>query len=197
QPRHPAEGHSSMGPLSRRTFLGFGLAASAGMALAAEPPPANVHDQLLDLAARHEERRRARVPAGKTNAGLAALQDRLRGTFLGLLGGLPDVQGPPPARVTGTIEADGYRIEKLAFESAPGYLVPALLYLPKAAGGPLPGVVSPCGHSAVGKAAPAYQTLHVNLAKRGFVVLTYDPVGQGERSQFWDTRRGRSRFNLA
>src|SRR5262249_31185175 len=62
---------------------------------------------------------------------------------------------------------------------------------------PLPGVLSPCGHSAIGKAAPAYQALHVNLAKRGFVVLTYDPVGQGERSQFWDTRRGRSRFNLA
>jgi dienelactone hydrolase len=38
--------------------------------------------------------------------------------------------------------------------------------------------------------------LHINLAKRGFVVLTYDPVGQGERSQFWDAERRRSRFNL-
>jgi hypothetical protein len=38
--------------------------------------------------------------------------------------------------------------------------------------------------------------LHVNLAKRGHVVLTYDPVGQGERSQFWDAERGRSRFGL-
>src|SRR5262249_44963006 len=60
----------------------------------------------------------------------------------------------------------------------------------------VPGSVSPCGHSAVGKAAPVYQTLHINLARRGFAVLTYDPVGQGERSQFWDVDKGRSRFNL-
>ena len=38
--------------------------------------------------------------------------------------------------------------------------------------------------------------MHVNLARRGYVVLTYDPVGQGERSQFWDDVRARSRFNL-
>jgi dienelactone hydrolase len=185
-----------MEPLSRRTFLGFGLAASAGLVRAADARPANVHDQLLDLAARHEERRRARFAVVKSKADLAALQQSLRDTFLGLLGGLPEANGPPPARVTGTIEADGYRIEKLAFESVPGYFVPALLYVPKTTAGPLPGVVSPCGHSADGKAAPPYQTLHVNLAKRGFVVLTYDPVGQGERSQFWDAQLGRSRFNL-
>ena len=62
---------------------------------------------------------------------------------------------------------------------------------------PLPGVLSPCGHSTTGKAYGEYQILHVNLAKRGYVVLTYDPVGQGERSQFWDADRGRSRFNLS
>ena len=33
--------------------------------------------------------------------------------------------------------------------------------------------------------------------KRGYVVLTYDPVGQGERSQFWDAEKDRSRFNLS
>ena len=30
----------------------------------------------------------------------------------------------------------------------------------------------------------------------GFAVLVYDPLGQGERSQFWDEARGRSRYNL-
>src|SRR5581483_10646193 len=189
-------GVTRMEPLSRRTFLGVGLAASAGLLRAADARPANVHDHLLELAARHEQRRRARFAAVQSPAELAALQKSLRESFLNLLDGLPQAGGPPPARVTGTIDADGYRIEKLAFESAPDYFVPALLYLPKSAG-PRPGVVSPCGHSAVGKAAPQYQTLHVNLARRGFVVLTYDPVGQGERSQFWDAARGRSRFNLA
>ena len=89
-------------------------------------------------------------------------------------------------RKLGTIEADDYTIEKLAYESCPGYFVPALLYRPKNRAGALPGVLSPCGHSAVGKAEKTYQILHINLVKRGYIVLTYDPVGQGERSQYWD-----------
>ena len=98
--------------------------------------------------------------------------------------------------MTGTIEADDYTVEKLAFESFTGYFVSALVYKPKRIVSPVPGILSPCGHSTSGKAAGAYQVLHVNLAKRGYVVLTYDPVGQGERSQFWDSQKGRSRFNL-
>ncbi len=53
-----------------------------------------------------------------------------------------------------------------------------------------------CGHSPIGKAHPAYQEIAVRLARRGYVVLCWDPVGQGERSQFWDKARGRSRYNL-
>jgi dienelactone hydrolase len=199
-----------MDTLSRRTFLGIAVAASAGSVAAgfsprggglkpaateAEARRANVHEQLLEIAARQEKDRRARFAAVKSAADLDALQTHLRESFLRLLDGLPQSKGPPPARATGTIDADGFRIEKFTFESFPGYFVPALLYVPKAAG-PMPGVISPCGHSTNGKAAGAYQTLHMNLAKRGFVVLTYDPVGQSERSQFWDAGRGRSRFNL-
>jgi hypothetical protein len=84
----------------------------------------------------------------------------------------------------------------LVYESLPGYFVSALLYLPKKRDGAVPGILSPCGHAAVGKAHPTYQTLHINLAKRGYAVLTYDPVGQAERSQFWDKEKGKSRFNL-
>jgi len=58
-------------------------------------------------------------------------------------------------------------------------------------------VLSPCGHSTNGKAAAAYQTLHPNLAKRGYLVLTYAPIGQCERSQLWDVEKHRSRFNLS
>jgi hypothetical protein len=182
--------------MDRRSFLGIGLASAASAGRSADALPANVHQQLLDLAAKFEALRRNRFTAVKTNVDLTALQASLRDTFLKLIGGLLEPKGPPPAKVVATIDADGYRIEKLAFESFPGYFVPVLLYLPTGVSGPTPGIVSPCGHSAVGKAAPQYQTLHVNLAKRGFVVLTYDPVGQGERSQFWDAKLEKSRFNL-
>lgn len=186
-----------MFPLSRRELLQLGLAAPATLLHAAEPVRANVHQQLLDLAAKQEQRRRARFAVVKTKADLATLQKELHESFLRLFDGLPEAKGPPPAKVLATIDADDYRIEKLVFESFPGYFVSALLYQPKKAAGRLPGVISPCGHSAVGKAADTYQILHINLAKRGFAVLTYDPVGQGERSQYWDAKKGKSRFNLA
>jgi dienelactone hydrolase len=191
--------------LSRRQFLDLALAAPTGLALAsatAAPAgvgesPTDVHLQILELAGRQEERRRARFAAVASQANLEALQTALRKTFLGLLDGFPEKTVVPPVQNTGTIEADDYVVEKLAYESFPGYFVSALLYRPRTIAGPLPGVLSPCGHSTNGKASGAYQILHINLAKRGYVVLTYDPVGQGERSQFWDSQKGRSRFNLS
>jgi dienelactone hydrolase/pimeloyl-ACP methyl ester carboxylesterase len=175
-------------------FLCPFLVALAAPALAG--PKADLHRQLLDLADRQQEERRAHFASATSKADLETLQRSLRGKFLRSLGGLPRGQGVPPAKILGTIEAADYVIEKLVFESSPGYFVSALLYKPRGITGRVPGVLSPCGHSPVGKAAPAYQILHVNLVKRGYVVLTYDPVGQGERSQFWDAARKQSRFNL-
>jgi cephalosporin-C deacetylase-like acetyl esterase len=179
--------------------MALGLSTLAGPVLGAVAGPTepDLHRQLLDLAARQQERRRRRFEAVATAAQLGDLQASLRAAFLEMLDGLPGAEGPPPVRTTGRIEGDGYVVEKLVIESLPGYFVSALLYRPEPDGPAAPGVLSPCGHSTVGKAEGTYQTLHINLAKRGYVVLTYDPVGQGERSQFWDTGRGRSRFNLS
>jgi hypothetical protein len=175
-------------PISRRDFLAAGITMAGISSPPAQRPegtrPVDVHQQILDLAARQEAERRARFAAVATESDLRTLQTSLRETFLRLLDGLPTRGGVPPARSTGQIEARDYVIEKLVYESSPGYLVPALLYRPKQVPSPVPGILSPCGHSTNGKAGDTYQTLHINLAKRGFVVLTYDPVGQGERSQF-------------
>ena len=192
-----------MQSLSRRRFLDLAMVAPTGLACAmagaADPvaPSVDVHEQILDLAARYEAKRRESFAQVQSKAELELLQSSLRQSFLGLLNGLPPRQGVPHAQRTGIIEADDYTIEKLVFESYPGYFVSAFLYKPKQISSRAPGVLSPCGHSTNGKAAAAYQILHINLAKRGYVVLTYDPVGQGERSQFWDEARGRSRFNLS
>jgi Acetyl xylan esterase (AXE1) len=191
-----------MRPLSRRDFLDLALTVPAGLAsataIAAQPgtSPVDVHRQILELAALQEQERRARFAAVKNKGDLEVLSSSLRQAFLMLLGELPERHGVPPVQKTGTIEADDYVIEKLVFESLPGYFVSALLYKPRKITTPAPGVLSPCGHATTGKAAGPYQILHINLAKRGYVVLTYDPVGQGERSEFWDAAKGRSRFNL-
>jgi dienelactone hydrolase len=93
---------------------------------------------------------------------------------------------PLQPRVTGVVERDAYRIEKVVFQSRPGLWVTANLYVPKGRKFPLPGVVGTCGHSHNGKAAEAYQSFAQGLARMGYVVLIYDPLGQGERFQYTD-----------
>jgi dienelactone hydrolase len=190
-----------MACLSRRDFVGAGLAASVNLlqpnhALGDDKPKADVHQQILELAAKQEQERRKRFAAVANKADLETLQKSLRQKFLDLLDGLPERAGTPPAKTLGKIDGDDYTIDKLVFESFPNYFVPGLLYKPKKLAGKRPAILSPCGHSPIGKANASYQILHINLAKRGYIVLTYDPVGQGERSQYWDADKGRSRYNL-
>ncbi len=98
-------------------------------------------------------------------------------------GAFPD-KTPLKAKVTGKIERNAYTIEKVIFESRPNFLVTANLYVPKGRKFPLPGVVASCGHSNNGKAADAYQGFSQSLATMGYVVLIFDPIGQGERLQY-------------
>ncbi|MBL8993509.1 MAG: prolyl oligopeptidase family serine peptidase, partial [Spirochaetia bacterium] len=85
--------------------------------------------------------------------------------------------------VTGEIQLERYTIEKIVFESRPGYFVTANRYLPKTKA-PWPGAVISCGHSLLGKAYPDYQALAARLALGGFAVILYDPVAQGERVEY-------------
>ncbi len=89
---------------------------------------------------------------------------------------------PLNARVAGRAERDGYTIENVVFESRPGFYVTANVYSPK--GGPerKPAVVVVPGHAmAEGKNYPLYRMGQLALVAHGFVVLSYDPIGQGER----------------
>lgn len=109
------------------------------------------------------------------------------------MGGLPQVRADLNARVTGKLERQGYRVEKLLFESLPGFRVTANLYVPTTSAGPFPAVLGVAGHSDSGKAYPAYQKMWITLARRGYVVLAYDPPGQGERLEYFDPELGLSR----
>src|SRR5437773_639338 len=107
----------------------------------------------------------------------------VREKILQILGGLPDYNGPLHARITGRIQADGYAIEKIIFESLPGFFVTANLYRPNQPGR-YPAVLFQSGHTQEGKPEP--QRAAANLALKGFVVLCFDPIGQGEREQTYD-----------
>jgi cephalosporin-C deacetylase-like acetyl esterase len=152
--------------------------------------------QQLDRAWAFDARRERRFAEVRDEAALRALQADLRRALLASVGGLPTTRSPLNARIVGSLRRDGYRIEKLVYESLPGIHVSALVYVPDGTTRRRPAVLLAAGHSPIGKAHPAYQEIAARLALRGYVVLSWDPLGQGERSQFWDAGRKRSRYNL-
>jgi cephalosporin-C deacetylase-like acetyl esterase len=135
------------------------------------------------IAQQQLDKRQAAIAAIHTVAEAERRKKWVRETLLDILGGLPDYHGPLNARITGRIEADGYTIEKVFFESLPGFFVTADVYRP-AQPGRYPGVLLQSGHTQEGKAEP--QRLAANLALKGFVALAFDPIGQGEREQTYD-----------
>ena len=102
-----------------------------------------------------------------------------------IAGPFPD-KTPLDVKITGKLKKDGYTIEKLIYESFPGYYVTAALYIPDGVKKKAPAIFYACGHTLEGFRAPAYQHIIVNLVKKGFVVFTIDPMGQGERYEYWD-----------
>ena len=129
------------------------------------------------------EERQARLDAVKTPADAQAYQEHVRLAIERAFAPRPD-KTPLNTQVTGTIEREACRIEKLTFESRPGCLVTANLYLPADLDAPAPAVVAPCGHSNNGKACDLYSGFCQRLALNGFVALIYDPFNQGERDQY-------------
>lgn len=165
--------------------------------LAAQPPPRQAasteptperqaFDTWLDRQAYDAlaARRRA-VDALSTADAVRARQASVVETLTRLVAPLAPGDAPLNARVTRTQRREGYRIEHVIFESLPGYKVTALAYVPDGPG-PFPAVLGTAGHSDVGKAHPLYQHAWISFARRGFVVLAYDPPGQGERIEYLD-----------
>ena len=114
----------------------------------------------------------------------AAYRAKLRDAMVAAVGGFPE-RTPLNVKSCGTFVRDGYRVERLLFESRPKHYVTALLFLPDGASAEsrVPGVVVTCGHNAAGKNSPPVQRAAVVLAKRGLAALVFDPIDQGERSQ--------------
>src|SRR6516164_418354 len=161
--------------------LGAGLLV---LPLSAQVPTEDPLLRWMDKIAQAQlDAREKEIAAVRTVADAEQRKKVVRRKILDALGGLPDYSGPLNARVTGQIRADGYVIEKVIYESLPGYYVTANLYRPNRPGR-YPGVLLQAGHTQEGKAEP--QWLAANLALKGFVSLAFDPVGQGEREQTYD-----------
>jgi cephalosporin-C deacetylase-like acetyl esterase len=151
-------------------------------------------DYMTALAADAYKRRNDRLAKLTTPAAVRDYQSWARRTFLQLAGDLPE-RTPLNTRTVGSFERPHWRVEKLVYESRPGLFVTANLYIPKTGSGPYPAVLFHQGHSLDGKASALYQRCCQGLVQLGYVVLSFDTMGQGERTNYpqpngWLTRLG-------
>ena len=198
--------HDTRVGISRRRLLQTLSAGGAGLALegavpafAAQAPrttdvgsvarlnrfPRMVQEFFVARENEIHARRLNTLAALSTRADAEAYVETVRAKIRESFGPFPE-KTPLNGRVTKVVDRDTYKIEHVIFESRPGFLVSANLYLPKGRSFPLPGVVASCGHSDNGKAIDTYQSFCQGLARLGYIVLIFDPIGQGERMQYVD-----------
>lgn len=147
-----------------------------------------------EMAWRQDDERRKLWSQIRTEDDLKRVQRKMETDLLAMLGGLPSQRTPLHPRITGNIPMDGFHIEKLIYESLPGIYVTAHVYVPDDGKAVHPAILVPAGHATNGK--NHYQGLCQRLVHHGYIAIAWDPVGQGERSQFWDAKAGKSRYNL-
>jgi hypothetical protein len=124
-----------------------------------------------------------RIPRATTQAAAEKARQPLR-TRLEESLGFRRLPWPPDlqATVSGVVPAQGYRIEKVIFQTLPGSWAPAHLYLPAKSETAAPAVLFYNGHWwPDSKSRPDFQAFCINMARMGFVVFSFDPFGQGER----------------
>jgi hypothetical protein len=108
-----------------------------------------------------------------------------------ILGAFPE-KTPLNAKITGTVKKNGYKVQNIIYESLPGFYVTASLFIPDKVNKPAPAILFCSGHSTAVYRLESYQLPLLNLVKKGFIVLAIDPIGQGERLQYFDPVKGES-----
>jgi dienelactone hydrolase len=171
--------------LTRRGLLMGGAAAAVARAARVNYRDYSrcVPDYLSALVREAYERRNRAIADLTSAAQIEARRNWVRETLWKLAGGMPE-RTPLNQRSVGSFDREGYRVERIVYESRPGFHVVGDLYVPSRGHAPFPGVLFQMGHSLDGKAADSYQKCCQGLVQLGFVVLAFDPMGQGERTYY-------------
>ena len=153
----------------------------------------SLYKTLASIGLEQLEPRKEKIDGLTSKSDWEARQKFVKNKLLEIIGPLPE-KTPLNIQVTGIIQKDDYRVEKLIFESQPGFYVTSALFIPNNLSGKAPAILNAIGHSPTSFRRDAYQHKIINLVKKGFVVLAYDPIGQGERLQYYDEELGKSIF---
>lgn len=143
------------------------------------------YGHLHQLADQYLGQRKAEVESCDQLPVWEARKKKLRENLLTSIGGLP-AKTPLRARTVATLDRPSFTVEKIIYESLPQFYVTACLFLPKNTTAPAPAVIYCSGHADAAFRSPVYQRVIINLVEKGFVVLAFDPIGQGERYQYLD-----------
>lgn len=95
---------------------------------------------------------------------------------------LPGLRQPAKIHVAGEIAGDGYKIQKLIYETRPQWFVTANLYLPATANSAMPGILLSHSHHSP-KTQGELQDMGATWSRAGCAVLVPDHLGHGERRQ--------------
>jgi len=94
---------------------------------------------------------------------------------------------PLNAKIYDKIEHKDYSVEKVYFESYPGFFVTGNLYRPVGKKGPFPAIISPHGHWKHGRLensdVGSVPGRCINFARQGYVIFSYDMVGYQDSRQ--------------
>jgi hypothetical protein len=153
----------------------------------------SLYHHLCNLAYPILKERKEKIAALNTLSGWQQRQSLIRNTLAEIVGPFPD-KTPLNARIVRTIDKGSYIIEHIIFESQPGFYVTSSLYIPAGLkkNSRNPAIIYCSGHSAEGYRSAVYQHVIINLVKKGFIVFAFDPVGQGERLEYFDAKTGKS-----
>lgn len=155
-------------------------------------PTRNLYEQILRVANRQIQSRKAAISKLEGKEAWQERQREVRSRMRQLL--MPPFEKSAlNAVVTARLERQDFVVEKLYFESLPGYPVSAALFIPRKLNGPAPAILFCSGHSDQGFRSEVYQHMIINYVLKGFIVLAFDPVGQGERNQYF-REDGQKRF---
>jgi hypothetical protein len=142
------------------------------------------------------ESRSVEISKITTRDELLQRQAEVRRTLWKILGPFPE-KTPLNAKITSIVRKNGFRIENIIYESLPGFYVTASLFIPERIKKPAPAILFCSGHSTGVYRLPFYQQPLLNLVKKGFIVLAIDPIGQGERLQYFNPDTGESTIGIS
>lgn len=166
------------GPIANDDVLG-----GKGTAIASK----FVRDQVVQM---------AKQPTPKSLAEFETLRTARKKELMRCLGLDPmPAKTPLNARMTGTIQRNGYRIEKVVFESRPNFFVTAHVYVPNTIRGKLPVVMNVNGHWAHKKNEDRIQLRAAFQATQGYIAIAIDSPGWSFEGNSLIERRAEGNHN--